>query len=536
MPFSINNSSNNNSSHAHRSADVTGPDGSGMGSGGGTTEGSSGRRFSISTQLQRSSITRDAASPTALSGLGGSSNNNSSRGSNVVKMNENAAWPGQAWPTLAGGSVVGGQWKPKTPSSSSPSLNKKYELVPKSIDHSEGVTMPTVYPSTSAQQQQVYSGTINGSGLQQQSGRQLQPASPATETTTTTGSTFLQQNSNTTEMDTFSETHSGVIMVYPNTSSSHQASTPANGPGYIGLSDFIRSLFSQSLISRLYSHRPRFSSVSIGTSSWSVMSMICNEQLYSWLTVQAFLFLSQIVSTCNILQRQMMMISSSRTNAMEQRTRIMLLVFMIWTVIGVGFLGSDSSSSQDPCSTTNDPIYSLSFKIIIFHVSVIGFYFLPCSSLLLTRVLPISMPSGLTRTATKLMIDKLGSTPMVEGMFGGDAEEATCAICLGDYKPNETIRFLPCQHHFHLECVDQWLATDKSCPLCKHDIDKPLDIHNSRRNATAHTSSNTHINNSNNNASEEHTHHNNAGPSHSNNNSSTSGNNVGMDGFQVIVV
>lgn len=60
------------------------------------------------------------------------------------------------------------------------------------------------------------------------------------------------------------------------------------------------------------------------------------------------------------------------------------------------------------------------------------------------------------------MIDKLGSTSMVEGMFGGDAEEATCAICLGDYKPGETIRFLPCQHHFHRECVDQWLATDKS--------------------------------------------------------------------------
>lgn len=51
---------------------------------------------------------------------------------------------------------------------------------------------------------------------------------------------------------------------------------------------------------------------------------------------------------------------------------------------------------------------------------------------------------------------------MTEGMFGGDLEEATCAICLGDYRTDETIRFLPCQHHFHLECVDQWLITDKS--------------------------------------------------------------------------
>ncbi|KAI7819934.1 hypothetical protein BC939DRAFT_459044 [Gamsiella multidivaricata] len=72
------------------------------------------------------------------------------------------------------------------------------------------------------------------------------------------------------------------------------------------------------------------------------------------------------------------------------------------------------------------------------------------------------------------MIDKLRSMSMTDGMFGSDPEEAICAICLGDYAPAETIRFLPCQHHFHLECVDQWLLTDKSCPLCKHDIDRPV--------------------------------------------------------------
>ncbi|KAG0049054.1 hypothetical protein BGZ89_004359 [Linnemannia elongata] len=526
-----------------------------MAGGAGATGGSSSKRLSISTQrqLQRSSTSRNAASPIALAGLGGSSNS----GSSVVGMNENIAWPGHAQSTLlAGDSGVEGQRKPNTvllssysSSTSTSSLTRKYEPTSKGTDHSA---------NTPVQHQQPHSGTINGSGLQQQSDRQSQPSSPATAaaTATTIGSIFLQQNSNTTEMDTFSETHSGVIMAYPNTSSSHQANTMDNGPGCIGLSDFVRSLFSQSLLSRLYSRRPRFSSVSLGTSSWSVLrifntchllylipvttitiaqlvttDMICNEQLYSWLTVQAFLFLSQIVSTCNALQRQTMMISSSRANVMDQRTRMLFLVCMVWTVIGVGFLGSDDGNSQDPCSPTSDPIYSLSFKIIIFHVAMIGFYFLPCSSLLLTRVLPNSISSGLTRTATKPMIDKLASTPMVEGMFGGDAEEATCAICLGDYNPDETIRFLPCQHHFHLECVDQWLATDKSCPLCKHDIDKPMDIHNSRRSPITHANSNTHTNS---NAGENDTHHNHnsAGPSHS-----TSGNNVvGMDGFQVIIV
>ncbi|KAG0374925.1 hypothetical protein BGX24_009756 [Mortierella sp. AD032] len=464
-------------------------DGSGIGVG-----GSNGKRLSISPQLQRPSPGRDA-----IAGLSSNKSTSSyNSGSSAFGMNENATWPGHARSSTGSGSNgVGGHWKPSSSSgllSSPSSLCRKYEPILKGSDHSEG--LPSTYLNISAQQQQTNSGGLNGSGHQQQQPtRSSQPSSPATAptTVTSTASIFLHQSSsnNNTEMDTFSETHSGVIMAFPsnntNNSSPHASSTAATGPGCLGMGDFVRSLFSQSLVSRLYSHRPRFSGVSVGTPSWSVMrvfntchllylipvttitiarlvtiDMICNEQLYSWLTVQAFLFLSQIVSTCNILQRQNMMMSSSRANGMDQRTRIMLLVFMVWTIIGVGFLGSDNNNTQDPCSTMNDPIYCLSFKIIIFHVSMIGFYFLPCSSLLLTRVLPNSISSGLTRTATKPMIDKLGSTSMVEGMFGGDAEEATCAICLGDYKPNETIRFLPCQHHFHLECVDQWLATDKS--------------------------------------------------------------------------
>lgn len=264
-------SSNNNNNQAHRSIDVTGVDGSGMGGGGAGRAGAAGgssNRFSISTQLQRSSTSRDAGSQTALAGLDGSSNN----GSSVVGMNENAAWTGHARSTLlAGGSGLGGHWKSNTvlsssssSSTSASSLIKKYEPSSKSIDHSA---------NTPAQQQQSYSGTINGSGLQQQSGLQSQPSSPGTATATATmiGSTFLQQNSNTTEMDTFSETHSGVIMTYPNASSSRQTNTTVNGPGCIGLSDFVQSLFSQSLASRLYTHRPRFSSVIVGSSSWSVM-------------------------------------------------------------------------------------------------------------------------------------------------------------------------------------------------------------------------------------------------------------------------
>jgi hypothetical protein len=56
---------------------------------------------------------------------------------------------------------------------------------------------------------------------------------------------------------------------------------------------------------------------------------------------------------------------------------------------------------------------------------------------------------------------------------GRSAEEvdATCPICLSEFDLDEKLRVLPCKHHFHDGCVDEWLRVNSTCPSCRRDID-----------------------------------------------------------------
>ncbi|XP_050212932.1 uncharacterized protein LOC126664543 [Mercurialis annua] len=53
---------------------------------------------------------------------------------------------------------------------------------------------------------------------------------------------------------------------------------------------------------------------------------------------------------------------------------------------------------------------------------------------------------------------------------GGDDDEQ-CYICLAEYEEGDKIRVLPCQHEYHMSCVDKWLKEIHGiCPLCRGDV------------------------------------------------------------------
>ncbi|KAM0917344.1 hypothetical protein ACQ4PT_009572 [Festuca glaucescens] len=61
-----------------------------------------------------------------------------------------------------------------------------------------------------------------------------------------------------------------------------------------------------------------------------------------------------------------------------------------------------------------------------------------------------------------------------QGSSGGDAEEEVptyvviCPVCLEGVHGGEMVRQLPaCKHIFHVECIDMWLHSNRTCPMCR---------------------------------------------------------------------
>ncbi|KAL6003316.1 hypothetical protein ACLOJK_023539 [Asimina triloba] len=46
-----------------------------------------------------------------------------------------------------------------------------------------------------------------------------------------------------------------------------------------------------------------------------------------------------------------------------------------------------------------------------------------------------------------------------------------CVVCLSLFEENEKGRMLPkCHHAFHVDCIDMWLMSHSTCPLCRKNV------------------------------------------------------------------
>lgn len=56
----------------------------------------------------------------------------------------------------------------------------------------------------------------------------------------------------------------------------------------------------------------------------------------------------------------------------------------------------------------------------------------------------------------------------------GLKEPFDCAVCLCEFSEQDKLRLLPlCSHAFHIDCIDTWLLSNSTCPLCRGVILSP---------------------------------------------------------------
>ncbi|PRP89251.1 dynein heavy chain 1, axonemal [Planoprotostelium fungivorum] len=160
------------------------------------------------------------------------------------------------------------------------------------------------------------------------------------------------------------------------------------------------------------------------------------------------------------------------------------LLWLLWSLMSIIWI-----FEARPCSSQLGYPFYVSFSISVVHLLAFSIPILVCCcSLPVGLVVYCFCPGWLTRNgvtlkkATKRQIKKVTETikyqPVDENTLTSMSaytikkEDASCAICLGDYEAGEEIRFLRCKHHFHSECVMKWLQQNKVCPFCKKPIDE----------------------------------------------------------------
>jgi len=211
---------------------------------------------------------------------------------------------------------------------------------------------------------------------------------------------------------------------------------------------------------------------------WNAASL-CDKPLRSWLVVLVCIHAVMVLLTLRVYfglptTNDSIDIQEIRVNKIfvfYLLNRLLDVFWFIWFLVGLTWSVTSSCRNDAP------QIFRLCIALIFIHVAlliiVICFCCSTCCGILYQVILQASIAEQAPTGASKKFIKSLKSTNFQVGDMPKD--DASCAICLGEYELGEELRHLPCNHHFHSECVDQWLAINKSCPFCKRLIDAPIE-------------------------------------------------------------
>lgn len=200
----------------------------------------------------------------------------------------------------------------------------------------------------------------------------------------------------------------------------------------------------------------------------------CSHKLFNWAAVQIVLQFMMVISS-KLLRRYPPPSEEEReVDAMRVRrlmfsllNRFLNLSWFVWVLSGVIW------TFEPRLCEGNSPIYTVAFVLSIWHIvllSVISVSCCCCVNVLLFYFCCYRGGNSTKSASNKLINKTTTSKKFKEGVV--PKEDATCAICLGEYEEGDKLRFLRCEHHFHSDCIITWLKKNKTCPFCKREIDE----------------------------------------------------------------
>ncbi len=103
------------------------------------------------------------------------------------------------------------------------------------------------------------------------------------------------------------------------------------------------------------------------------------------------------------------------------------------------------------------------YEVITILISIIILLFAGCLICILRKKVekPLNIPDE--KMGTRFTYPDVESHPM-------ESTNANCCVCLEEYKNDEKILSLPCQHHAHDACLTPWIRDKGTCPLCKESV------------------------------------------------------------------
>ena len=72
--------------------------------------------------------------------------------------------------------------------------------------------------------------------------------------------------------------------------------------------------------------------------------------------------------------------------------------------------------------------------------------------------------------AAKNAVEKLKKCKINEKIIKEFGIENSCAVCKDEFIVGEECMLMPCNHHFHENCLIPWLKERNSCPVCRYEL------------------------------------------------------------------